>query len=45
MDALSLSLFDEEKRGKIEELQWKFGQELLARGLTVMIEWGYRGKV
>jgi predicted kinase len=40
MDALSLSLYDEEKRGKIEALQWKFGQQLLALGLTVIIEWG-----
>jgi len=40
MDALSLNLWDEEKRGRIETLQWKLGQELLARGLTVIIEWG-----
>jgi predicted kinase len=40
MDALSLNLWDEERRGKIEALQWKFGQELLALGLTVIIEWG-----
>jgi predicted kinase len=39
MDALSLNLWDEERRGKIEALQWKFGQELLALGLTVIIEW------
>lgn len=44
MDALSLSLFDEEKRGKIEALQWKFGQELLALGLVVIIEWGTWGR-
>jgi len=44
MDALSLSLYDEEKRGKIEALQWKFGQELLALGLTVIIEWGTWGR-
>jgi hypothetical protein len=40
MDALSLNLWDEERRGKVEALQWKFGQELLALGLTVIIEWG-----
>ena len=40
MDSLSLSLYDEERRGKIEALQWKFGQKLLAFGLTVIIEWG-----
>jgi predicted kinase len=44
MDALSLNLWDEEKREKIEALQWKFGQELLALGLTVIIEWGTWGR-
>jgi predicted kinase len=44
MDALSLNLYDEEKRGKIEALQWKFGQELLALGLIVIIEWGTWGR-
>jgi predicted kinase len=44
LDALSLDLYDEERRGKIEALQWKFGQELLARGLTVIIEWGTWGR-
>jgi predicted kinase len=40
MRALSLDLYDEERREKIESLQWKFAQELLALGLTVIIEWG-----
>jgi len=44
MDALSLNLYDEEKRGKIEALQWKLGQELLALGLTIIIEWGTWGR-
>jgi predicted kinase len=44
MNALSLDLFDEERRGKIEALQWKFGQQLLALGLTVIIEWGTWGR-
>ena len=44
MDALSLNLYDEERRGKIEALQWKFGRELLALGLTVIIEWGTWGR-
>jgi predicted kinase len=44
IDALSLNLYDEERRGKIEALQWKFGQELLALGLTVIIEWGTWGR-
>ena len=44
MDALSLDIFDEERRGKIEALQWKFARELLALGLTVIIEWGTWGR-
>src|SRR5580704_3586443 len=44
MDALSLDLYDEGSRGKIEALQWKFGQDLLAHGLTVIIEWGTWGR-
>jgi predicted kinase len=44
MDALSLNLWDDERRAKIEALQWQFGQELLALGLTVIIEWGTWGR-
>ena len=44
MDALSLDIYDEERRGKIEALQWKFGQQLLALGLTIIIEWGTWGR-
>jgi predicted kinase len=44
LDALSLDLYDEERRGKIEALQWRIGQELLALGLTVIIEWGTWGR-
>jgi predicted kinase len=44
LDALSLNVYDEERRGKIEALQWKFGQKLLALGLTVIIEWGTWGR-
>jgi predicted kinase len=44
MDALSLNVWDEEMRGKIEALQWKFGQQLLALGLTAIIEWGTWGR-
>ena len=36
MDALSLNLYDESGRAKIEALQWKFGRELLALGHTVI---------
>jgi predicted kinase len=44
MEALSLNLYDEERRGKIEALQWRFCQELLAFGLPVIIEWGTWGR-
>ena len=44
MSALSLDLYDEASRAKIEALQWKLAQELLAQGLTVIIEWGTWGR-
>jgi len=44
MNALSLNLYDEGMRGKIEALQWQLGQQLLALGLTVIIEWGTWGR-
>ncbi|HSK43932.1 MAG TPA: AAA family ATPase [Candidatus Binatia bacterium] len=44
LHALALSIHDEESRAKIESLQWKIGQELLALGLTVIIEWGTWGR-
>lgn len=40
LDALSIDLYDEEKRAQVESLQWTLAQELLARGLIVVIEWG-----
>src|SRR3954471_1695995 len=44
MAALSIDLHDEDKRGKIEALQWALGQELIARGQVVIIEWGTWGR-
>lgn len=44
MAALAINIYDEEKRGQIEALQWKFAQELLALGLIVIIEWGTWGR-
>lgn len=44
MDALGVNLWDEAFRGKVEALQWKLGQELLALGQTVIIEWGTWGR-
>jgi predicted kinase len=44
MDALSLDIYDEESRGKIEALQWKLAKQLLPLGLVVIIEWGTWGR-
>jgi predicted kinase len=44
MEALSLNIYDEEARGKIEALQWKLSEDLLVLGLTVIIEWGTWGR-
>jgi predicted kinase len=44
MDALSLNIYDEGRREKIEALQWKFAQDLLSLGLTVIVEWGTWGR-
>jgi predicted kinase len=44
MSDLSLDLYDEQRRAKIEELQWRLGQRLLALGLIVIIEWGTWGR-
>jgi len=44
MDTLSINLYDEESRARIEALQWKLGQDLLKLGLVVIIEWGTWGK-
>jgi predicted kinase len=43
MDALSLDIYDEKARAKIEALQWQIGQQLLGLGVTVIIEWGTWG--
>lgn len=44
MDALSINVYDEQSRGRIEALQWKLAQELLGLGLIVIIEWGTWGR-
>lgn len=44
MNVLSLDIYDEEARAKIETLQWKFARNLLALGLTVILEWGTWGR-
>ena len=40
MAALSIDLYDEESRARIEALQWQCAQDLLTLGLAVIIEWG-----
>jgi predicted kinase len=37
---LSLDVYDEVRREKVEALQWKLTQALLSRGVAVIIEWG-----
>jgi predicted kinase len=44
MESLSIDIYNEEARGKVEALQWKLAQELLALGLAVIIEWGTWGR-
>ena len=38
MDALSIDVYDEERRSKIEALQWKLAQDLLRLGVVVIVE-------
>ncbi len=44
MAALSLDIYDEERRAQIEALQWGLTRRLLERGLIVIIEWGTWGR-
>lgn len=44
MESLAIDIYNEEARAKVEALQWKLAQELLALGLTVIIEWGTWGR-
>lgn len=40
MDAIEVDLWDEDKRARIETLQWSVAQRLLDLGMIVIIEWG-----
>jgi predicted kinase len=40
MDALDIDLWDQRARGRVEALQWALTRELIALGMTVIIEWG-----
>ena len=44
MDALSIDIYDESSRSRIEALQWVLGKQLLVLGLIVIIEWGTWGR-
>lgn len=40
MNALTLNIYDEGLRRKIEALQWDLAQNILVQGAKVIIEWG-----
>jgi predicted kinase len=44
LDSLSLDLWDEDRRARTEALQWQLGRQLLARGISIIIEWGTWGR-
>lgn len=44
MAALAINVYDSVARERVESLQWKWAQDLLKRGQTVIIEWGTWGK-
>lgn len=44
MDVLSVDIWDEKMRGKIEALQWQVSQQLLTLGVSLIIEWGTWGR-
>ena len=44
MDILEINLYDGRMRERIEAIQWKLAQDLLALGQTVIIEWGTWGR-
>jgi len=41
MTALSINLWDEEKRAQIESLQWQMAQRALRLGLNVVMDFGF----
>jgi predicted kinase len=40
MERLTIDLWDQAARAKMEALQWELGQRLLELGQTIIIEWG-----
>lgn len=44
MAALALDLWDEDRRTRVEALQWQIAQDILRAGGTAIIEWGTWGR-
>ena len=44
LDMLGLDIWDENRRARIEALQWQLAQEFLKLGGTAIIEWGTWGR-
>ncbi|HKJ86098.1 MAG TPA: AAA family ATPase [Spirochaetia bacterium] len=44
IETLGLDLYDEDRRERIEALQWKLAQRILRLGLIAIIEWGTWGR-
>jgi predicted kinase len=44
MVALEVSVWDETTRARVEALQWAVAKDLLAAGVTVVLEWGTWGR-
>jgi predicted kinase len=40
MAALGVNVWDEMMRTRVEALQWKLAEDMLAAGVTVVVEWG-----
>ena len=44
LEALEISLWDEQLRDRVERLQWELARDLLRAGNVVIIEWGTWGR-
>lgn len=44
MEAMSIDLYDEQTRDRIENLQWQLAQKALLCGANAIIEWGTWGR-
>jgi predicted kinase len=40
LEALALDLWDEDRRARVEQLQWEMARDLIRAGGTAIIEWG-----